>query len=76
MCDVPEFELREVGLLYAVACSSLPKDEVIARAKAIPCGTSGGWLYMNDDDFPEGLTENPMTCTDHPETHKHYFFVC
>lgn len=60
--------------LFSVACSSLSKDEVIARMARRPCGTRHGWQF-SEETFPKG-EPNPCPCGKFPETHKHYLFAC
>lgn len=72
---VPDFTFKEMGLLRAFACSSLPKRATLQRAKAQPCGTRLGWVLVPARELPENVPSNPWPCNDHP-THKHYLFTC
>lgn len=69
-----DFQVIGEKLLYLGVCSSLPVEEVKARAKAYPCGTSGGWQLSEEDFGPTAKNGNP--CPDAPKTHKHYLFEC
>lgn len=62
-----EYEQRPVGLLWAMACTSLPDDQALARARACPSGVSGGWTFSNEAEV--------IPCTDWPDTHRHILLV-
>lgn len=69
-----EFVVYHEGLLFASVCSSLGKEETEQRMSGVLCGTTGGWMF-SDQDFEEGKP-NPVPCNEWPETHLHYLFVC
>lgn len=63
-----EFHMLHVGsLAVVVACTSLPDEEAVARARAAPSGTSGGWVRSRK--HPE-----PLACEEWPDTHRHLIF--
>lgn len=63
------------GIVHASVCSSLTKDEVVARmAKRFSGTTHGGW-ELSDKDFATGEPQG-TPCNDKPTTHKHWLFNC
>jgi hypothetical protein len=65
------FTVKE-DLLFAVACSDLPQEEVVVRMARRICGTSGGWQLSKDEEHTN-LQGSP--CSEH-SGFKHYIFVC
>lgn len=61
-----EYAQWDVGLLAAMACTSLDDEQALARARICPSGTSGGWL--RDD------RRSAQQCPDRPDTHRHLMF--
>ena len=68
------FEVYLEGLVSASVCSSLSQEETIARMKARITGITSRW-ELSIKPFRTGET-NPCPCNNHPDTHKHYLFVC
>lgn len=62
-----EYEQRPAGLIWAIACTSLPDDQALRRARAVPSGTSGGWVFSDRHE------QTP--CNDWPDTHRHIVLV-
>ena len=58
------FEVVLESLCFLTVCSDLPQDEVVARMRKRPSGTSGGWQLSD---------EPTAVCLEKP-THKHYLF--
>ena len=69
-----DFTVYAEGLLYASVCSSLGKEETVARMARRPSGV-GGWMLSDDEEFPQGQP-NPCPCDQRPGTHQHYLFGC
>lgn len=71
-----ELEFIE-SLVYMIVCA--PKeydvDEIIAASTTRPCGTSSGWLYMDEGHLAENGLSQGIQCPEH-EDRVHYFFVC
>lgn len=62
------FEVAREDLLFSIACSDLPQEEVVQRMANRPSGTSAGWV----------LAEHPLQgspCREKPGF-KHYIFEC
>lgn len=73
---VADFTAYAVGWLSASVCTSLPRDELLARMNAEhPAGTEYGWQVSSDPTFRQGAP-NPCPCHDHPETHQHWLLEC
>ena len=62
-----DFIIGRETLLVLAVCSSLPLDEVKAKAAAHPCGTTAGWTFDEEFDL------QGADCLDTPG-HKHYLF--
>lgn len=62
------FEVAREELLFCVVCSDLSQEEVVARMRDRPSGTSAGWV----------LAEHPLQGSDCNEKpgFKHYLFEC
>lgn len=67
-----EFQVHE-GIAYARVCTSLSKEEAVARMRRRPSGTSHGWVFA-DEPFSDA-TPNPCPCDKLPN-HTHYLFAC
>jgi hypothetical protein len=62
-----EYIGRTRGICQLVVCTSLPRDQVEARANAEdPTGIDSRWT----------IAEGPVECLDNPDTHKHYVLEC
>lgn len=62
-----EYEQRAAGLIWAIACTSLPDDQALARARSCPSGVSGGWAFSDKHEA--------ICCTDWPDTHRHIVLI-
>jgi hypothetical protein len=70
-----EFKIYSHGPLYMSVCTSLSPEEATIRAnKDNPTEIDSQWR-IHTGEFRNG-EPNPCPCNDHPETHKHYLFVC
>ncbi len=70
-----EFKIYSHGPLYMSVCTSLSPEEATIRAnKDNPTEIGSPWR-IHTGEFNTG-EPNPCPCNDHPETHKHYLFVC
>jgi hypothetical protein len=72
---VDEFTVYSMGMCHASVCTSLSLPKATKRLNMeSPTGLDNGW-DKKDAPFAGGES-NPSQCPDHPETHKHYLFVC
>jgi hypothetical protein len=70
-----KFEVDSMGILYCSVCSTLSPEETTAKLnEEHPTGISSGWKLAGES-FVSG-EPNPCPCERHPETHKHYLFIC
>lgn len=70
-----EFTMYAMGMVYASVCTSLSLEQATEQLNVeAGTGLAGGWIKA-DEDFRTGES-NPCPCHDHPETHRHYLFVC
>lgn len=69
-----DFVVYGEGLLYASVCSSFSQEIVIERMSRRICGTTNGWQF-SEETF-KGGESNPCPCSDNPETHQHFLFIC
>lgn len=71
--DTPELEVYSEGICMASVCSSLSREEVVARMATRPTGTSGSWS-LSADAFRDGKP-NGGPCEETPGRH-HWLFEC
>lgn len=72
--ELTEFDVYKMGVCYAAACSSLPKEELEERMNSEnPTGIQSSW-EIADEPFRTGHS-NPCPCELSPETHKHWLFM-
>ena len=62
------------GLINASVCSSLGKDETVARMGRRLNGVNP-WFLSEDKNFATGQP-HPCPCEQNPKTHQHYLFHC
>jgi len=74
--DLKDFQIYSYGLIYMSVCSSLPIEEIEARANTeSPTGISSQWSLSKEKKFANE-TPMPCSCEVKPKTHKHYLLSC
>lgn len=59
-----EYTQHDLSVFHALACTSLPDDQALERARSCPSGTSGGWVRTS---------RSAEVCPQRPDTHRHIF---
>lgn len=76
MAGLAELTAYSMNLVSASVCTSLGRQDVLARMNLqCPTGVGRSWQFSDSPVFAGG-EPNPCPCDTNPDTHKHYLLEC
>ena len=71
-----DFVIYKSGFVHMSVCTTLPPDEIVARAnRESTTVIESCWAIDDAGVFADG-SEMPHACERNPSTHRHWLLVC